>query len=62
MVTPMMVPIEKNAAMVMVLVTRPCRIASGMNGSRAVRRRSVNSTHSAPELATRVTIRNELHG
>ena len=54
MVTPITVPMEKNAAMVIVLVTRPCRIASGMNGSRAVRSRIANSTHSTAELANRV--------
>ena len=51
MVTPITVPMEKNAAMVIVLVTRPCRIASGMNGSRAVRSRKANNTHSAAEHA-----------
>ena len=49
MVTPTIVPIAKNAAHVIALVTRPRRMASGMKGSRAVNSRTANSTHSTAE-------------
>jgi len=49
MVIPMMVPMLKNAALVIALVTLPRRIASGMNGSRAVKSLIVNNAHSTAE-------------
>ena len=56
MVMPMMVPMLKNPAQVIALVTRPWRIAIGMNGSRAVTSRAANSVHSTAEPANRATI------
>jgi len=44
-----MVPMAKKPAPVMALVTRPRRMASGMNGSRALRSRIANSAHSTAE-------------
>jgi len=58
---PMIVPTPKNAAQVIVLVTRSRNMVSGMNGSRAVKSRAANSPHNMADPASKATISGELH-
>ncbi len=62
MVTPITAPMLKKAAKVIVLVIRERKIASGINGSRAARSRTANSTHKAAETPSSATIRHEPQG